>query len=210
MDAWIKGIRRLTVIYYNYVPPEAAGRTPGGRRDHGDHDPHRGLRRGAVPGAETSISSGCPAASRMRGIFSPSSPIRPSGPSWTRAAGFRNTSRTMCWPFSGNSTHRHRPAINDAFGIDLAPLDPADFLAFVAGGQASILHLGEFIHSRLLPLLEVRMNGLRSRYDESSARGAPPDGEPREKDARTRLGGDCRPLPETGAEPLPPQSERLS
>ena len=24
MDAWIKGIRRLTVIYYNYVPPEAA------------------------------------------------------------------------------------------------------------------------------------------------------------------------------------------
>jgi len=23
-DAWIKGVRRLTVIYYNYVPPEAA------------------------------------------------------------------------------------------------------------------------------------------------------------------------------------------
>ena len=25
MDAWIKGIRRLTVVYYNFVPPEAAG-----------------------------------------------------------------------------------------------------------------------------------------------------------------------------------------
>ena len=24
MDAWIKGIRRLTVVYYNYVPPKAA------------------------------------------------------------------------------------------------------------------------------------------------------------------------------------------
>jgi hypothetical protein len=24
MDAWIKGIRRLTVIYYNHVPPEVA------------------------------------------------------------------------------------------------------------------------------------------------------------------------------------------
>jgi hypothetical protein len=64
----------------------------------------------------------------------------------------------------GEFNRTHRPAINAALGVALPPLDPADFLVFVGGGQASILHLAEFIHTHLLPLMEARVSELRGEY----------------------------------------------
>lgn len=58
---------------------------------------------------------------------------------------------------------------NEAFGVDLPLLESADFLTFVAGGQLSILHLAEFAHTRLLPLMEARLVDLRARYTGATA-----------------------------------------
>jgi hypothetical protein len=163
MDAWIKGIRRLTVIYYNYVPPEAAAEL---------------LEAGEI--MDITIRIGVSLGAQFRGrnvrfIWVPrgfadardflSFLSEPHVRAFLEEGrGVSEYQKSHVLAVLGEFNEKHRPAINNALGIDLAPLDPVDFLAFVAGGQASILHLGEFIHSRLLPLLEVRMNGLRSRY----------------------------------------------
>ncbi len=163
MDAWIKGIRRLTVIYYNYVPPEAAAEL---------------LEAGEI--MEITIRIGVSVGAQFRGrnvrfiwvprgfadardflSFLSDPPVRAFLDDGRRVSEYQ---KSHVLAVLGEFNERHRLAINDALGTDLAPLDPADFLAFVAGGQASILHLGEFIHARLLPFLEIRVNGLRSRY----------------------------------------------
>jgi len=167
MDAWIKGIRRLTVIYYNYVPSEAAAEL---------------LEAGEIMGITIRIGVSVGAQFRGRNVhfiwvprgfadardflsFLSDPPVRAFLDEGRCVSEYQ---KSHVLAVLGEFNERHRPAINDALGIDLAPLDPADFLAFVGAGQASILHLGEFIHSRLLPLLEVRVNGLRSRYAEAA------------------------------------------
>jgi hypothetical protein len=165
MDAWIKGIRRLTVIYYNYVPPEAAAEL---------------LEAGEIMGITIRIGVSVGVQFRGRRVhfiwvprgfadardflsFLSDPPVRAFLDEGRRVSEYK---KRHVLTLLGEFNNRHRPAINDAFGIDLAPLDQADFLAFVASGQAAILHLGEFIHARLLPLLEIRMKGLRGRYEE--------------------------------------------
>jgi hypothetical protein len=167
MDAWIKGIRRLTVIYYNYVPPEAAGEL---------------LEAGEIMGITIRIGVSVGAQFRGRNVrfiwvprgFADSRDFL-SFLSDPHVRSFLDEGRRVSeyqqhhvLALLGEFNARHRCTINTAFGVDLEPLDPANFLAFVAGGQASILHLGEFIHSRLLPLLEIRMNGLRGRYEKAA------------------------------------------
>ena len=60
-------------------------------------------------------------------------------------------------------SRRHRLEINKIFGLNLAPLDQADFLAFVGAGQASILHLAQFVHAHLVPGMRSRIAGLKER-----------------------------------------------
>ena len=167
MDAWIKGIRRLTVIYYNYVPPEAAGEL---------------LEAGEIMGITIRIGVSVGAqfrGSNVRFIWVPRGftdsrdflsflddpHVRSFMDEGRRVSEYQ---RNHVLALLGEFNARHRHAINEAFGVDLMELDPASFLAFVAGGQAAILHLGEFIHSRLLPLLETRTTGLRARYEKAT------------------------------------------
>jgi hypothetical protein len=167
MDAWIKGIRRLTVIYYNYVPPEAAGEL---------------LEAGEIMGITIRIGVSVGAQFRGRNIrfiwvprgftdsrdflsFLSAPPVRAFLDEGRRVSEYQ---QSHVLAVLQEFNRRHRFTINDAFGIDLALLDSKNFLAFVAGGQASILHLGEFIHSCLLPLLETRMVELRSRYEKAA------------------------------------------
>ena len=160
MDAWIKGIRRLTVIYYNYVPPEAAAEL---------------LEAGEIMGITIRIGVSVGAQFRGRNVhfiwvprgFADSHDFL-SFLSDPPVQTFLDEGRLVSecqkkyvLEVLEQFNARHRFAINDAFGVDLAPLQPADFLTSVGAGQASILHLGEFIHSRLLPLLRIRVHGLR-------------------------------------------------
>ena len=168
MDAWIKGIRRLTVIYYNFVPPEAAAEL---------------LEAGEIMGIEIRIGVSLGTWFRGAGIrfiwvprgfidardflsFLADPHVEAFMKEGRRVSEYQ---RHNVLAVLGEFNRTHRTAINESFGIDLIPLETADFLTFVAEGQASILHLAEFIHARLLPLMEGRTAELRARYPGASA-----------------------------------------
>jgi hypothetical protein len=163
MDAWIKGIRRLTVIYYNYVPPEAASEL---------------LEAGEIMGITIRIGISVGARFRDRNIrliwvprgfcdagdflsFLAEPAVRGFMEEERRVSEYQQ-SHVIAVLQEFNRVHRI--AVNETFGVQLQPLTPPDFLAFVGSGQASLLHLGEFIHAQLLPLMEARLAALRVRY----------------------------------------------
>jgi hypothetical protein len=160
MDAWIKGIRRLTVIYYNYVPPEAASEL---------------LEAGEIMGItiRIGVSVGAPFRGRnIRFIWVPRGfcDARDFLAFLAEPAvmAFMDEGRQVSEYQKGyvlavldEFNKKHRIAINNAFGVQLTPLEPADFITFVGSGQASILHLAEFIHTHLLLLMELRLSDLR-------------------------------------------------
>ena len=167
MDAWIKGIRRLTVIYYNFVPPEAASEL---------------LDAGEIMGITIRIGVSMGAQFRGRNIrfiwvprgFSDAGDFlsflaEPSVRTFMdeeRQVSEYQKSHVIA--VLNEFNRKHRTAILETFGVELQRLESTDFLAFVGSGQASILHLAEFIHTHLLPLMEIRVSELRNRYVEAS------------------------------------------
>ena len=167
MDAWIKGIRRLTVIYYNFVPAEAASEL---------------LKAGEIMGIIIRIGVSVGAQFRGRNIrfiwvprgfcdardflsFLADSHVQAFMEEGRRISEYQ---KHYVIDVLQEFNRKHRLSINEEFGINLGPLERADFLSFVAGGQASILHLSEFIHSRLLPLMKIRVAEIRNRYPQSN------------------------------------------
>ncbi|MBF0231703.1 MAG: hypothetical protein HQK65_01520 [Desulfamplus sp.] len=145
MDAWIKGIRRLRVIYYQYVEPRFVAELSEAAQ---------------IMGMDIRI--GIEFTARFRDRF--------ASFIWV-SRGLEDVQSFLCFLAEPdvinfmekgkdvmryqakyvlrvlemfNNTHRQR-FIADT-GIDLPPLDASRFISFVAPGQASILHLGEYIH----------------------------------------------------------------
>ncbi len=173
MDAWIKGIRTLTVVYYNYVKPEVVSEL---------------LEAASIVGMKVRIGVELSALFRGKyiqivwaprgftdqhdfiGFFS-KMPVREFFKEQERVFAYqqRYIFRTI-EVFNG----RHRPAINTAYGIDFPEIDREGFLDFVGIGQVSMFHLAKYIYTLLMPLMEERVAGLRSAYSKA-------DGEEREK-----------------------------
>lgn len=152
MDAWVKGIRSLTVIYYHFVRPEAARELMEAAEIMGVtvrigllfHAPYRGglidfiwIPRGfsdaegfldflAEAGVRRLMEKGREASDWMKR---------------------RILSMLDLW----NSQGRHE--LERELGIVTEELDREKFLAFVGAGQTFLLHLAEFIHVSLLPSL---------------------------------------------------------
>jgi hypothetical protein len=166
-DAWIKGIRRLTVIYYNYVPPETAEEL---------------LQAGKIMGI--TIRIGVSFAARFRGRY-----VRfiwvPRGFTDTQdflhflaqpsMAAFMEKGRKVSefqeryvLSVLQEFNNKHRLEVYERYGLNLEPLEQSVFLTFVGSGQASLLHLGEFIHTHMLPGLRTRLGELRSLYAEAT------------------------------------------
>jgi len=166
MDAWIKGIRRLTVVYYHYVPKEAASEL---------------LEAGEIMGITIRIGVSIPSrfrGSRIRFIWVPRGFFDArdflSFLSDPHVEAFMNEGRQISeaqkkciLDLLAEFNRTHRAAVNEAFGIELPALSEDDFLSFVASGQASILHLAEFIHARVFPLVKSRLSELRLRFAEA-------------------------------------------
>jgi hypothetical protein len=161
MDAWIKGIRRLRVIYYNFVDPPSAAEL---------------IESAQIMGVDIRI--GIEFSARFRGKY-----IQLI---WV-PRGFSEAQSFLCFLADepvrrlldqGRAVTRyrqqyvlaildafnrvHRPTINAAMGLDMPPLDSGSFLVFVRPGQPSILHLAKYIHHQLLPLMQQRVDELRA------------------------------------------------
>ncbi len=164
MDAWVKGIRSLTVIYYHFVRPEAARELMDAAEIMGVsvrigllfHAPYQGglldfiwIPRGfsdaegflaflAEPGVRRLMEKGREASDWMeRHILS----------------------MLEQW----NSRGRHE--LERELGIVTEELDREKFLAFVGAGQTFLLHLAEFIHASLLSSLREEAAALSERLN---------------------------------------------
>ncbi|MDY6825297.1 MAG: hypothetical protein SWH68_16115 [Thermodesulfobacteriota bacterium] len=168
MDAWIKGIRRLRVIYYNYIRPETASELMEAAQVMGIM---------VRIGIEFSVSFYGGFAQLIwvpRGFadardfldFLEEEPVR-SFMDQGRAVSEHQQKYVMAILESFNENHR--PALNLELGIDLPPLDQESFYDFVGLGQASLLHLAKFIHTLLMPLLQEKIVQLRQEYAHADA-----------------------------------------
>ncbi len=164
MDAWIKGIRRLRVIYYNYIRPETAREL---------------LEAAEIMGITVRIGIEFPACFYHqfvnviwvpRGFASPRDFLRFLAKPEVQGLmedGREVSAYEQAYVFAilDEFNQRHLAVMNEALGVDLPSLNLGEFRTFVGSGQASLLHLAKFIHSRLYPLMRVKVEALRETHD---------------------------------------------
>ena len=163
MDAWIKGIRRLRVIHYNYIEPRFAAELLEAARI-----------------LDIDIRIGIEFSSRYRNKYAQLI--------WV-PRGFTDAQSFLCFlaepPVmklmeAGHSASLyqqqyvmdllskfndvHRQTLNERLGVDLAPIKADEFLSFVGIGQKSKLHLAKFIHTKLHNALQSRLALMSSEY----------------------------------------------
>ncbi|RJQ85436.1 MAG: hypothetical protein C4519_03330 [Desulfobacteraceae bacterium] len=161
MDAWIKGIRRLRVVHYNYIEPRTAAEL---------------LEAARIMEIDVRIGIEFYAPFRNKYI----------NLIWV-PRGFPDAQAFLCFleePAVVELMHegrqaskyqqinvmrlleafnrRHRMELNRLFDIDVAPIDPKEFLLFVGMGQKSILHLDKFIQEKMLAAMHRRSVLLRA------------------------------------------------
>ncbi|MFZ7126624.1 MAG: hypothetical protein ACOWWM_10780 [Desulfobacterales bacterium] len=166
MDAWIKGIRRLTVIYYNFVEARVIAEL---------------LEAAAIMGITVQI--GIEFSARHRDRYAQLI--------WT-PMGFRDVQDYLCFLAEPeviaffqkgrgvsafqqryvmavlekyNSKIRHDLA--DRFGITFEAVGKKAFREFVGTGQASLLHLSKFLHNGVLEAMRKEIGRLRQAYPEA-------------------------------------------
>lgn len=148
MDAWIKGIRYLTVVYYNYVHPKVVEEL---------------IEASAI--LDVKVQVGIEMSARFRDKY-----VRFT---W-EPHGFQDNNALLKFleedavkelMIEGREVSlyqqkyvfevlevfnsRHRYTLNDELEISLAPLKLDAFLKFVGAGQPSLLHLARFIHNEI-------------------------------------------------------------
>lgn len=160
MDAWIKGIRYLTVVYYNHVRPDVVREL---------------IEASAI--LDVRVQVGIEMSCRFRDKF-----VRftwePHGFGNNDAfLKFLQEDATIELMKEGRQVSqyqqkyvfdvlkvfnsRHRLEINSSFGLALSPLDLNEFMIFVGIGQPSLLHLARFIHNTLTTAIQTVLPDIR-------------------------------------------------
>ena len=163
MDAWIKGIRRLRVIHYNFVEARFAAELFTAARI-----------------MKIDVRLGIEFYARYRNKY-----IQLI---WV-PRGFTDTQDFLCFladPMvvklmeEGRSVSEyqqrhvmallqrfnsvHLPDFNKSYDLSLSPINEASFLKFVGIGQKSKVHLAEYIQNHILEALQKRMRQLKQVY----------------------------------------------
>ena len=163
MDAWIKGIRRLKVIYYNHVKSDVAEEL---------------LEAAEIMGIRVRIGVEFAARFRDRYVlfiwaprglldtqdylnFLKEEPVESFMAEGHRVSEYK---RRYIMAVLGEFNDRHRYAIEDRYGFLPPLLDQKEFLSFVGVGQASLLHLAQYVHTKMLPVMRDRVADLREKY----------------------------------------------
>lgn len=166
MDAWIKGIRRLRVIYYHYIEPRFALELIE-----------------AAKIMEIDLRIGIEFNTRYRD--------RHVSFIWV-SRGLADAESFLCFlaephvvqfmaqgkqvlKFQEKQVLKLLKRFNDQhlkemcrhLDIEMPPLEPADFLRFAFPGQPSVPHLAEFIHARTLAAIKARMDELHDIFHQA-------------------------------------------
>ncbi len=155
MDAWVKGIRSMTVIYYNYIKPESAQEL---------------LTAGKIMGIKIRIGLLFHVVHRQKlvdFIWVPQSFISIDDflefleePKMQEL--LEDGKKSSQWEENfifhilneWNATLR--PRINKEFELELESITHSEFVQFVNIGQGSVLHLAELIHLKALNQLQKK------------------------------------------------------
>lgn len=153
MDAWIKGIRQLTVIYYNFVRPEVVAELLE-----------------AAETMEVSVRIGIEFRARYaeryaKIIWTPAGfaerqdllnfLTKPSVTAFMeRGAEVSHFFGDYVIAVLHRFNAKHRACFAAEYGVEPPLLDEKEFLDFVGTGQLSVMHLGRFIFNQVLPAAE--------------------------------------------------------
>ena len=156
MDAWIKGIRKLTVVYYNHVEQEVVEEL---------------LEAGSI--LDIHVRIGIEFSSRFRnkfirlvweleGFFDTHSLLQflQEEAVQEMLAQGRQVSlyqQRYVLDVFDEFNHSHRPVLNRELVLESPPLEREQFLRFVGAGQPSLLHLAKFIQNRYHALLDAEV-----------------------------------------------------
>ncbi len=167
MDAWIKGIRFLTVVYYNYVSPEVIEEL---------------IEASAI--LDVQVQVGIEMTSRFHDKY-----VRftwePHGFDDNQAflkflkeeaviqlmeEGRRVSDYQQRYVFGVFEVfnNRHRQTLNQTLELSLEPLQMDEFLRFVGAGQPSVLHLARFIHNAIVLHLQKEVRDLQQNRIETA------------------------------------------
>ncbi len=163
MDAWIKGIRSLTVIYYNFVEPRAVQELMQAAEVMGINTRIGVEFRACFRGKYAELiwePAGVDDAQSMA-AFLEEEAMRLLMRDGREASDYRSL-YVFAMLDRYNEVHRYKIAAS--FGISLPEIDRQEFLAFVAAGQPSLLHLAELVYKRMLPLMTERLPELRAAH----------------------------------------------
>ena len=169
MDAWIKGIRKLTVVYYNHVEDEVVAEL---------------LEAGSILDIHVRIGIELWSGFRgkfvrfvweLEGFFDNHDLLRflDEPPVMALLEEGREVSRYQqryVLAALGEFNRRHRPVLDGELGVSSRELDEADFLRYVGTGQPSLLHLAKYIQDGCRTLLEAEVERIHAAHPHDTAR----------------------------------------
>lgn len=168
MDAWIKGIRRLRVVHYNYIEPRfAAELLEAARIMEIDirigiefYTPFRGKYINLIW-----VPRGFPDAQAFLCFLE--EPAVAALMREGRRASLYQQAHVMDLLLAFNQDHLQ--VLNGRYDIEMPPIDRDAFLAFVGIGQKSTLHLAKFIQERMMAAIHARAETLRADHENADA-----------------------------------------
>ncbi|WP_034633213.1 hypothetical protein [Maridesulfovibrio bastinii] len=167
MDAWIKGIRRLTVVYYNYVDRKVLEEL---------------FSSAAILGITVQVAIEFKSVFRGRFVkldWTPSklrdksdieSFFSHPGVSALMEDGKKAQQKTTDYvkDLAALFNSKHRASIEQEFGISLPHIDFDEMVRSEDCLQPSVLHLGKYIHRLALPLFIEKVKAFKKEYPEAS------------------------------------------
>lgn len=163
MDAWIKGIRQLSVIYYNYIEPRFAAELLEASRIL-DIDIRLGIEFAGKYRNKYAqfiwIPRGFTDAQSFLCFLAEPAVIKLMEEG--RRASLYKQQHVMDLLSKFNDVHLK--AIIKELRIDIEPIQPDEFLEFVGIGQKSKLHLSKFIQTKILDTLNKKLVVLRHEH----------------------------------------------
>ncbi|MBI9112510.1 hypothetical protein [Maridesulfovibrio ferrireducens] len=164
MDAWIKGIRSLTVVYYNHVGVVESRELYEAARIM-DIEVKVGIeyqirwqnRTAALIWTLDGFDNG-----RDFERFIQSKEVVKFLSEGLEVSRWLQKQVIRC---VHNFNKQQRVVIEEDFGVICPEICEAEFLAFVGTGQPSFLHLGRYILEMLMPVFKERVNELKAQYE---------------------------------------------
>lgn len=166
MDAWIKGIRRLRIIYYNYISARNASELMAAAEIMGitvrigiefsARFRNRYIQLIWVPRGFSDLQSFL--------IFLAEPEVTAFMAETMKVSKYREK---YVLEILEAYNKKHRLHLNNEFGLNLAPVTKKNFLLFVGTGQASLLHLARFIHERIKEQLPQKIAELKKTFEKT-------------------------------------------